>query len=1222
MTLLKELIHIPEQVQQGDFVLNLSAGLDGEAAERTLADYVITKQLADCFENALSFISSAVEDTNKRSKGAYLHGSFGSGKSHFMAVLHLLLQGHTTARALPELAASVTKHDNWMQQQKILMVPYHMIGASSVEAGILGGYAKYIARHHPEAPVPGFYQSDGLFKNAAGLRQSFGDEAFFNKLNETVGDGGDSDEGWGELASGWDAESFEAVLDGTGGDQDRARLVGDLITAFFSTLQDMTASDGRGFIAFDDGLSILTNHAKDLGYDAVILFLDELILWLASNLSNPDFIAQEIQKIVKLVESGAPRALPLISLIARQRDLKDFIGDNIQGMGAEQAALGDALKHWEGRFHTIRLADGNLPAIAEKRVLAPLNDAARVQIDQAFETTANIRRETFDILLTKDGDREQFRKLYPFSPAAIDALVALSSALQRERTALKVMMLLLVKHRDTLELGSIIPVGDLYDVIADEAVPFSEGMRQHFDTAQRLLKTKLIPLLEGEHGVAYDSLTDNVDSRAVAFRNDLRLLKTLLLSALVPQVECFQQLSHNKIAALNHGTIKTPIPGREGSTVLSKFGKWASQVGEIRINEEGDTPIISLQLLGVDTQAILDNAASSDNQGNRSRLIKELVCGELGIALDSDLLQQHHMKWRGSKRTVEVQFLNIREIQDYSQFESRDDEWRVLIDYPFDTGNHTPSDDRSKIQDYLESGAHGQTLCWLPAFLSEQLQNRLGTLVRLEHILRNDDSFSQFTSHLSPQDKPSARQLLENQRNQLRAQIRRVLLAAYGVSAAEPDTLQLENRVDPLYSLEPGFKPNLPIGSTLKQAFEQLISQALAHQYPDHPDFPDDFTSAQMGKVYTEICKSLLTEDGRIGVEQSMRANMRNIAQPLNLGVMHESYFIFSNDWPVKLSRNMAAKGAQGVTVGLLRECINTDSSPGLHKEIENLLILIFAVHGKYAFVDRGSPIKDANHKNLQDDWTLIKEELAEAKVWQAACNNASAVFGVTPSAHLTGSNQLQDNRDAMQQLEAALVQAYAHLGITENSKNSHRLTNARAAVTITDKLMDLDGVQHIQALADMEFATDAQALGTSMQRASTVANALEGCSWKLIDSAESAKGDPGRHIKQRVVKALELDERVQALAPELKKATDECAVLLSSPQTTPATPTDTPTGSGSGNSGSPTGIGGKSVLIGKKKQGVSKEEAVTLLKEATAELESLGSSRVDIEISIHRNDS
>lgn len=79
MTLLKDLISIPEQVQQGDFVLNLPAGLEGDAAERTLADYVITPQLAECFENALSFISSAAGDTNKRSKGAYLHGSFGSG---------------------------------------------------------------------------------------------------------------------------------------------------------------------------------------------------------------------------------------------------------------------------------------------------------------------------------------------------------------------------------------------------------------------------------------------------------------------------------------------------------------------------------------------------------------------------------------------------------------------------------------------------------------------------------------------------------------------------------------------------------------------------------------------------------------------------------------------------------------------------------------------------------------------------------------------------------------------------------------------------------------------------------------------------------------------------------------------------------------------------------------------------------------------------------------
>ena len=54
----------------------------------TLRDYVVTEQIVACFKEALGFIRSALD--GKSSKAAYLHGSFGSGKSHFMAVLHLL----------------------------------------------------------------------------------------------------------------------------------------------------------------------------------------------------------------------------------------------------------------------------------------------------------------------------------------------------------------------------------------------------------------------------------------------------------------------------------------------------------------------------------------------------------------------------------------------------------------------------------------------------------------------------------------------------------------------------------------------------------------------------------------------------------------------------------------------------------------------------------------------------------------------------------------------------------------------------------------------------------------------------------------------------------------------------------------------------------------------------------------------------------------------------
>ena len=65
-------------------------------ADATLREYVVTDRLLGNFDEALGLIRSAVE--GHASKAAYLHGSFGSGKSHFMAVLHALLRGAPVAR--------------------------------------------------------------------------------------------------------------------------------------------------------------------------------------------------------------------------------------------------------------------------------------------------------------------------------------------------------------------------------------------------------------------------------------------------------------------------------------------------------------------------------------------------------------------------------------------------------------------------------------------------------------------------------------------------------------------------------------------------------------------------------------------------------------------------------------------------------------------------------------------------------------------------------------------------------------------------------------------------------------------------------------------------------------------------------------------------------------------------------------------------------------------
>jgi hypothetical protein len=660
--LFRDLIHIPDRVQTNDFVLKLSEGVTDAAAADTIRSYVVTPQLARAFDEALGFIRGSVE--GGRSAACYLDGSFGSGKSHFMAVLDLLLAGNVKARGIPELADVVNRHNAVLNGKRFLMVPYHMIGARDVETAILGGYADHVRRLHPDAAVPGFYLGEQLFRDARGLRTTMGDEAFFRRLNEGQQGGGG---GWGDLGAEWDATSFESAAAEPPEGEERQRLVGDLISTYFSGYADIAAARGEAFLDLDRGLVVLSQHARQLGYDAVVLFLDELILWLATRAGDVDFVSNEGSKLSKLVEAQrSERPIPIISFVARQRDLRELIGEH--HAGALEVRFLDTLRHWEARFDRVKLEDRNLPVIAEKRLLVPVDSTAREEIDAEFERVMRQRQQVLDTLLGSDGERELFRKVYPFSPALVQALIAASSVLQRERTALKLMLTLLVKRRNELRLGNLIPVGDLWDEIATGDQPFSEGMRIQFDNAKKLWNQKLQPLLEQEHNVTWQQLQDGQADPQTRrrFENDARLLKTLLLAALVPEVPALRALTAPRLAALNHGSVMSPVPGGEGGIVLQKLRSWATRVGEIHVSDD-QVPTVSLRISGVDVEPILANAAQADNDGTRRSKLQRILFDMLGVATENNLigaqsLHAYDHVWRGTRREVDLYFELAREI--------------------------------------------------------------------------------------------------------------------------------------------------------------------------------------------------------------------------------------------------------------------------------------------------------------------------------------------------------------------------------------------------------------------------------------------------------------------------------------------------------------------------------------------------------------------------------
>ena len=1003
MTLIKDLIEIPDRVQKGDFVLKLSE--DIEYPERVLENYVVTPELAKNFDAALTFIRSAVQ--GRTSKATYLHGSFGSGKSHFMAVLHLILQGHPGARAIPELAWVIQKHNDWLAGKRFLLVPYHMINAHDMESGILGGYVDFIRRKHADKPVPPVYMSAAIIAQAEAERANYGDEAFFKRLNSGQSGGGNGS-GWGELEAAWDAASFEAAATAPPDSETHLRLVSTLLKTVATSHAEVISHRGGNFVRFDKGLSIISQHAAGLGYDTLILFLDELILWLAMNSADLGFVNRQAAKLTNLVEAqSVERPVPIVSFVARQRDLRELIGEHVPG--AERLSFGDSLDYQGGRFDTITLEDRNLPEIAEKRVLRCKDGSARQELDAAFEQVARMKDSVMSILLTHEGSRKMFRQVYPFSPALVQTLIAVSSVLQRERTALKVMMQLLVDHRETLKLGDVMPVGDLFDVVAHGDEAFSKDMAIHFDNAKRLYHQKLLPVLEKQHGIRREDVEQLPydDPKRAAFRNDDRLVKTLLLSALVPEVESLRGLNAKKLAALNHGTIRTPIPGREAQEVLRRCRAWAASVGEIRIGEEVN-PTISVQLSGVDTESIIEQARREDNQGNRIRRVRQMLYEQLGIQGEGEMEQYHEFWWRNTKRSCTVLFKNIRELPD-SSLENTDKEWKLVIDFPFDEAGHGPRDDLSTIQRF--SGSHrdgARTLCWMPSFLSEDAQKDLGMLVILEHIF-SGEWFSKYANHLSPQDRQAAKSLLENQRSVLNTRVQNHLDAAYGLESLMQGSLDTTHDIDlneHFASLLPGFTPQPPVAADLAGAMQHLLSQALEHEFPAAPHFETEVKSGVLKKVYELILPATETPDGRVLIESTQRPLLRKVANPLLMGDMgpDATYFVLGQHWKTHFARKATETGSP-MDVKHLRDWIDDPRPMGLPPEAENLVILLFAAQTNRTFYRHGGPDDQVTLQRLPDDCELRTVNLPAADVWDAAVKRAGSIFGVAGHKLLSAGN-------------------------------------------------------------------------------------------------------------------------------------------------------------------------------------------------------------------------
>jgi hypothetical protein len=1184
-TLLRDVLDIPEHAGAEDYVLRLTDSIEPGVIARTVDEYVVTPALADAFDAALGLVAESI--TSGVSRGAFLTGSFGSGKSHFMAVLHALLRDNSTARAKPELQPVIARHDDVLLAKNVLPLAFHLIGAKSLEQALFQGYLRQIKKLRPDAPLPALHQSDGILADAERLRTRDGDERFFAGLNGGAG-GNAAPDPWSKLIGNsgtWTPESYAAARAAEPGSEQRQLLVTALVENYFSAYTQQAS-----YVDLPTGLAAIASHAKGLGYDAVVLFLDELVLWLAFSVQAREFFAQESQKLTNLVETGTgTRAIPLISFVARQMDLRRWFAD-AGASGAEQEALDRAFRHQEGRFGTLVLGDANLPYVANRRLLRRRTD--NPQADQvladAFERLDR-RSDIWDVLLDgintddryRGSDEKAFRLTYPFSPALVATLRELASVMQRERTALKVMQQMLVDRRDTLTVDDVVPVGDSFDYIVQGRDALDPQAAALFRSATALYRDKLRPILLAAHHLTEEEAAGDPGRPPTAFRTEDRLAKTLLLSAVAPKVPALKELTAGRLASLNHGSIKSPLPGSEAAVVLTKVRNWNRQVPEIHISGDPRNPVIRVQLSDVDYESVVENAKGEDNDGRRRELIKELVREALGItARDPDVfgVYEHSVIWRGSRRSVDLVFGNVRDAGWLTEdhFRARPGTWRLVIDYPFDDPGHSAAEDLARVDRLAEAGLKSRTIVWLPWFLSEDRMRDVRRLVILDWLLGGSgERWTTNADHLSEVDRAQARAILESQRTGLREALRRAVQECYGAAAPSPGTLAEDTAQDRvLVSLDPSFFPARPVGADLAAAFGNLTDQAFSATYPGHPRFePGDVevTVRDLAAVYGHVERAVADQDSRVRLEGDIAA-VRRVANALHVGMAGETHFLFGDDrfvpWGPEFERAAAREGVQPqdpVTVGQVRGWLDRMRPElGLRDEVADLIALAWAALRQRAWYHHGASIPAPKPGAARPDMQLRPEPLPTPADWQAATSRAEVLFGIHANPYLTAAGvaefteSLRGRLDTVADAAAGLViqvdSAYQHVGVSTDRPG--RLTTARAGATLVESLRRASSrVRLVETLAKADLPATDTAVANSLSRAQAVSSALDAFRWDRLAplrAAEDQADEPGQtavSTLRLLREAIVADEFTTRLGPVLSRTDDAIFDWLSARQ-------------------------------------------------------------------------
>jgi uncharacterized protein DUF6079 len=952
---ISEALELPQISALDEFITRLDDTEDRVLT--SLKQFVLTDEVQKKLDVMLNDVGARL--AQGRDTGRFIFGTFGSGKSHLMTVLGKMLERDETVYAVgdPGLATLRSRND-WLDKNRTLVVRVNMMGKSSLSSALYNAFNAALPAGVPPLQFTNEKRIFELIDQDAQrhygsieklVAKAVEDKAipsvkFYERLRK------------GDLNQQLD---LAARLQGWRDHGEKAVRPEDL------------------WIPAPEGFARISRHAKEHGYTAITWLIDELVIWIRGKNSG-EYMAQ-INELSALVDHDgtAVRVVPFFVAVAVQQDIAETCPGDIseKGFRAQLGFISD-------RFSPpLKLEDQDLYEVASRRVLRPRPEAVAA-FDKAVDATF---RKYADAIKDLSGnlDPALVRKLYPFHPALLRVLVDVTQALSRSRTAMAALYGLLKKHPD-LEVGSFLPLGALFDIIFTHDNVESVRKREQSSIAKRFVDAY----------DTYERLGGKLDSAAGtvpgAQPEELhQLVRTVLLCQLSekPYFPTGQSLRERVTATtvlrLNQSDVRS-LTERTGVSKVIKLFKALHTEPQVQVTGDVDDPLIVIKTEQVDIEKVLAQARNEVTHSNRFAYCLKLIDGELGLGLGKSTRTTTTVNFRGTKRKGVVRVANVRALG-YAgldnEFDPGDDEFLVLIDYPFDekTGA-TRQDDLDTVQ-AARARKRQWTVAWLPEHFSDGERRALDNAAAIEKIGENR---RHYLDAYAPRDAQAIASSLEafrgTQNEVLKDAIRRLYF--------EEGTIHgCSEQLDGISV----------VGRDRGKAVDGLGTAILDARYPQHPHFKRRVVRNELERL-AELVAIAAQTGQHVDVKGLDAEYVEAYGVPLEMVYKSENSISRRTDGRfLSAIHAWISKEPGRFKASVVREKLVAGGKEGFgfsDDVVRFFLFYLLQVDGYEAKV-KGDSLTIDGLASLPADFELVKADVVDAPTWDKARTIARKVCGV-----------------------------------------------------------------------------------------------------------------------------------------------------------------------------------------------------------------------------------